>query len=267
MKRNDDSAEDQDRGLQKEDDNEYEEEVEEVEEVEEAVDAVVPMKRGFTTAASLASNSNKTQRRLSINKSTRNTPLSKMSPMSPMGGSSSFVLASSLSLNEEAGNQLVDSVGKDLVQGAGKRVRCLPACIVGLGFYSTWKAVEGSSITFTREPDNEYDPNAIAAFMDGEQFGFLSRALASSLFEYIDRGMIKLQPLILSSTQVAALDPCPQRGVFLVELRVELSIGAELPDNAIPALTAITSDGPDPDELLPRPCELPVLGKGKLDCR
>lgn len=48
---------------------------------------------------------------------------------------------------------------------------------------------EGELLVFVREPDNEYDPNAIAVCrFNGEQIGYLDRDLAADLAPEMDEG-------------------------------------------------------------------------------
>jgi hypothetical protein len=45
-----------------------------------------------------------------------------------------------------------------------------------------------STVELVREPHNEYDPNAIAVYVEGEQVGFLSSEEAVSMASLMDSG-------------------------------------------------------------------------------
>lgn len=46
-------------------------------------------------------------------------------------------------------------------------------------------------VEFVFEPDNEYDPNAIAIYVEGEQIGYVERELTSHVRDLIESGKLK----------------------------------------------------------------------------
>lgn len=67
------------------------------------------------------------------------------------------------------------------------------SAIVGMKFHEgadkiLAEAPDGMAVTLVREPDNEFDPSAIAVHVDGIKCGFVPRAQSERLAEDLDNG-------------------------------------------------------------------------------
>ena len=47
---------------------------------------------------------------------------------------------------------------------------------------------ESIDVDFQKEPDNQYDSNAISVLFDGKRSGYICRGLLDSFHKWIDRG-------------------------------------------------------------------------------
>lgn len=86
-------------------------------------------------------------------------------------------------------------------------MREIAAVVAGTGFEGRAAVIaarckEGAKVDLVREPDNEFDPNAIAVFMHGtrlfglvktrEKIGFIKAPRAQGLAEKMDSGQIRI---------------------------------------------------------------------------
>ena len=71
----------------------------------------------------------------------------------------------------------------------------LELCITGLKHYGfIWEdGLQKQKLIFVREPDNEYDENAIKVLLNDKQIGYITRDDAEQLAPYLD-GNPTLQP-------------------------------------------------------------------------
>ena len=53
----------------------------------------------------------------------------------------------------------------------------------------------GTSVDLVREPDNKFDPNAIAVKIDGQHCGYIPRAQAELLARDLDAGRLRVAVL------------------------------------------------------------------------
>jgi single-stranded-DNA-specific exonuclease len=82
----------------------------------------------------------------------------------------------------------------------------------------------GSPVRLVRQPDNEFDPNAVAVFApDGEQVGYLNRRLASVLAPALDAGA----EWDVSVTEVTGGEEAGARGVNVLFSRPDSEEDAE----------------------------------------
>ncbi|KAJ5134623.1 hypothetical protein N7526_005988, partial [Penicillium atrosanguineum] len=87
---------------------------------------------------------------------------------------------------EDQANELVQSSPDDASAGNFVMYGQLPAKIVGVRFYNG-VATPGEHVILKREPQNQYDPNAIRVDnVMGAQIGHIPRGLAAKLAKYMD---------------------------------------------------------------------------------
>jgi hypothetical protein len=67
-------------------------------------------------------------------------------------------------------------------------------------------AAAGAQLELRRDPDNEYDPNAIAVYGGGEQFGFVPREIAERLAPELDAGK-PWSAVVLREQRASPRDP------------------------------------------------------------
>lgn len=62
------------------------------------------------------------------------------------------------------------------------------------------KCRPGTALELRREPDNPYDPDAIAVYCGGEQVGYVTAELADTFAEDLDAGAIKMEAVVSEVT-------------------------------------------------------------------
>lgn len=63
--------------------------------------------------------------------------------------------------------------------------------IVGMNFQKTEQLVAalgvGTPVTLVREPTNQFDPNAVAVWVDGQKVGYVPKKQNAALAQFIDQ--------------------------------------------------------------------------------
>lgn len=62
------------------------------------------------------------------------------------------------------------------------------------------KCRPGMALDLRREPDNAYDPDAIAVYCGGEKVGYVTAELADTYAEDLDAGLIKMEAVVSEVT-------------------------------------------------------------------
>ena len=62
------------------------------------------------------------------------------------------------------------------------------------------KCRPGMDLVLRREPNNAYDPDAIAVFCDGEQVGYVTAEIADTFAEDLDAGAIEMRAVVSEVT-------------------------------------------------------------------
>lgn len=107
---------------------------------------------------------------------------------------------------------LLAAGGTQATAAPARRLLVLHTPINGLAYYAAerlqHRLAEGDALRLVREPDNPYDPRAVAVHWQGHKLGFIPRISNLALAQLLDRGE-RLE------ARLAALAPrlLPYRGI------------------------------------------------------
>lgn len=109
-----------------------------------------------------------------------------------------------------------------------KPVETVYSKVKGTSFYNVpWdKLYPGAILQFARDPQNQYDPNAIALYYQDQQVGHLSKELAAELAPMIDANQLLLLVEIHELTGGGLIEDRPKHRGINIKLELLYSFNA-----------------------------------------